>query len=80
MGRRLRTRVEGWLETVRRAGRPAGAVCHQGVIRALLSLATGWNMIAKPPVELEWAAVQVFGIAGTGKIVLERVNVMLDEG
>ena len=78
--RELRTRVEGWLETVRRAGRPAGAVCHQGVIRALLSLATGWNMIAKPPVELEWAAVQVFGLAGTGKIVLERVNVMLDEG
>ena len=78
--RELRARVEGWLETVRRAGRPAGAVCHQGVIRALLSLATGWNMIAKPPVELEWSAVQIFGLAGNGEIVLERANVMLDEG
>jgi probable phosphoglycerate mutase len=50
------------------------------VIRALLSLATGWNMIAKPPVELEWSAVQIFGLAGNGEIVLERANVMLDEG
>lgn len=78
--RDLRARVEGWLGTVRLAGRPAGAVCHQGVIRALLSLATGWNMIAKPPVELEWSAVQIFGLAGNGDVVLERANVMLDEG
>ncbi len=78
--RDLRTRVEGWLGTVRRAGRPAGAVCHQGVIRALLSLATGWNMVAKPPVELEWSAVQLFGLAANGTIVLERANVMLDDG
>ena len=78
--RALRTRVEGWLDRVRLAGRPAGAVCHQGVIRALLSLATGWNMIAKPPVELEWSAVQLFGLAGDGKVALERPNVMLDGG
>ena len=78
--RELRARVAGWLETIRLAGRPAGAVCHQGVIRALLSLATGWDMIVEPPVELEWSAVQIFGLAGNGDVVLERANVMLDGG
>lgn len=78
--RALRTRVDGWLDRIRLAGRPAGAVCHQGVIRALLSLATGWNMIAKPPVELEWSAVQLFGLGDDGKVALDRPNVMLDGG
>ena len=78
--RALRTRVAGWLDKIRLAGRPAGAVCHQGVIRALLSLATGWNMVAKPPVELEWSAVQVFGLADDGEVVLDRANVTLDGG
>ena len=76
--RALRTRVGGWLDRIRLTGRPAGAVCHQGVIRALLSLATGWNMVAKPPIDLEWSAVQLFGLADDGKVALERPNVMLD--
>ena len=56
----------------------AGAVCHQGVIRAMLSLATGWDMVAKPPVKLEWAAAQVFAVAPDGSVRLERANVMLE--
>ena len=78
--RALRARVAGWLDRVRLAGRPAGAVCHQGVIRALLSLATGWDMVASPPVALEWSAAQVFGLGDGGEIVLERANLMLDAG
>ena len=78
--RALRARVAQWLDRVRLAGRPAGAVCHQGVIRALLSLATGWDMIAKPPVELEWSAVQIFALAADGAVALQRANVMLDDG
>ncbi len=78
--RDLRARVAGWLDRVRLDRRPAGAVCHQGVIRALLSLATGWDMVAKPPVELEWSAVQVFALADDGSVVLDRANVMLDAG
>jgi hypothetical protein len=27
-------------------------VTHKGVVRAALSLATGWDMIAKPPLRL----------------------------
>ena len=32
--------------------RPAVAVCHKGVIRAGLVLATGWDMQSRPPVRL----------------------------
>lgn len=31
---------------------PVVAVCHKGVIRAALVLATGWNMQSKPPLRL----------------------------
>ncbi len=76
--RELRARIAAWLTGRRAAGMPAGAVCHQGVIRAMLSLATGWDMIAKPPVRLEWAAVQLFAVDAGGAVTLERANVMLD--
>ena len=32
--------------------RPVVAVCHKGVIRAALVLATGWDMQSRPPVRL----------------------------
>jgi broad specificity phosphatase PhoE len=37
-------------------------VTHQGVIRAALSLATGWDMLSKPPLRL----------AGDAALILER--------
>ena len=76
--RELRARLAAWLADVSAAGRPAGAVCHLGVIRAVLSLATGWDMIAKPPVQLEWAAAHLFALDASGTVSLERANIMLD--
>lgn len=35
--------------------RPVVAVCHKGVIRAALVLATGWDMQSKPPLRLSRA-------------------------
>jgi broad specificity phosphatase PhoE len=31
---------------------PVVAVCHKGVIRAALALATGWDMRGKPPLRV----------------------------
>ena len=76
--RELRARVAGWLAGRAAAGRDCGAVCHQGVIRAALSLATGWDMIAAPPLRMEWAAAQVFAVDAGGGVRLDRANVMLD--
>jgi len=76
--RELRDRIASWLSDICAEHRPAGAVCHQGVIRAMLSLATDWDMIAKPPVRLEWAAAHLFAIDDDGAVTLERANIMLD--
>ena len=76
--RELRARVFAWLLARRETGTATGAVCHQGVIRAILSLATGWEMIDKPPVRLEWAAAQLFAIDERGTVTLQRANLMLD--
>jgi probable phosphoglycerate mutase len=76
--RELRVRVSGWLERVVEAGRPTGAVTHQGVIRALLSLATGWDMLGKPPVKLDWSSLHLFDVADGGRVEISRVNINLE--
>ncbi len=76
--RALRGRVGAWLAGRAAVGRPTGAVCHQGVIRAVLSLATGWDMVAEPPLGLEWAAAQIFTVDPAGPVTLERANVALE--
>ena len=76
--REVRERVRRWLYGVVERGQPAGAVCHQGVIRALLSLATGWNMIAKPPHRLDWAAAHLFAAHEGDRVEIDRLNVSLE--
>lgn len=50
-----------------------GAVCHKGLIRALLSAATGWNMKTKPPVKMDFSQAQRFGWS-SGRWSLLEVN------
>lgn len=76
--RELRGRIERWLGRVARAGKPAGAVTHQGVIRAVLSLATGWDMVNKPPLKLDWASVHLFQIGDDGKVEIGEVNISME--
>jgi broad specificity phosphatase PhoE len=45
-------------------------VTHKGVIRAALSLATGWDMLAKPPLRLANDAVLVLKRQPNGQIAL----------
>jgi len=54
------------------------AVTHKGVIRAALSLATGWDMLGKPPVKLAWRAAHLFDIAPGGSCTLRAANVSLE--
>ncbi len=76
--RELRARVSGWLDRVVEAGRPTGAVTHQGVIRAVLSLATGWDMLNKPPIKLDRSSLHLFELGGGGRVEISRVNIRLD--
>jgi probable phosphoglycerate mutase len=76
--REVRDRIAAWLDGVVGRGRPAGAVTHQGVIRAMLSLATGWEMVGPPPFEMDWSSVHVFHAAPGGRVAIARLNVSLE--
>ena len=76
--REVRERVRRWLARVAAVGRPTGAVTHQGVIRAVMSLATGWDMINPPPQKLDWASVHMFAIADDGAVEIAELNIGLE--
>ncbi|MFN4018163.1 MAG: histidine phosphatase family protein [Reyranella sp.] len=56
---------------------PVVAVSHKAAIRALLALATGWNMLGRPPHKLDWKCVHFFVAQDDGRVAIERLNVPL---
>lgn len=58
--------------------RPTGCVTHKGVIRALMARASGWDMIGKPPVKLDWSSAHLFQLDSDGGVSLDRPNISLD--
>ena len=75
--RDVRERVAAWARDIATTGTPTGAVCHQGIIRAALSLATGWSMVGKPPEKMDWASVHIFRAVAEGGFEIEALNVSL---
>ena len=68
--REVLRRVKDWLVEL---DEPTLAVTHRGVIRVVLAEATGWNMLGKPPIKLDWEAVHLFRIEG-GRPLIDRLN------
>ena len=56
---------------------PVVAVSHKAAIRALLALATGWNMLGRPPHKLDWKCLHFFVAHDAGRVKIERLNVPL---
>ncbi|MEX2454237.1 MAG: histidine phosphatase family protein [Rhodospirillaceae bacterium] len=75
--RDVRDRVAVWAQGIASSGRPTGAVCHQGIIRAALSLATGWSMVGKPPEKMDWSSLHLFHAFGDGRLEIAELNVSL---
>lgn len=75
--REVRARFADWARSVAARGRPTGVVAHQGIIRAALSLATGWEMVGKPPAKMDWESVHVFTVSEDGRMEIGRLNVSL---
>jgi len=44
----------------------------------VMALATGWNMLGKPPYRLSWSAAHLFRVDAGGHPTIERVNLPLD--
>jgi broad specificity phosphatase PhoE len=70
-------RVADWIRDIATTGEPAVAVSHKAAIRALLALATGWNMMGRQPVRLDWRCLHFFAAHSDGKVTLDRPNVPL---
>lgn len=75
--REVQARVTPLLAEIAAAGAPTAAVTHKGVIRAVFALATGWNMLGKPPYRLDWSAAQLFHLDPAGHPSVERLNIPL---
>ena len=75
--REVQSRLRDWLTDVVEIGEPMVAVAHHGVVRALFSMATGWDMVGKPPQKFRWGAIQYFNLGPAGHIAVERLNVMM---
>lgn len=75
--RDVRARVAAWAREIAAGGTPTGAVCHQGIIRAALSLATGWSMVGKPPAKMDWQALHLFHAYADGRFEIAALNVSL---
>jgi len=58
-------------------GAPVGGVTHKGVIRAVLALATGWDMRGKAPARLRWDALHLFELDVAGRPRVLRLNLSL---
>ena len=72
-------RLGSWLKSLAAAGQPAVAVTHKGVIRAALSLATGWDMTDRPPVRFERSAAHLFSCDHAGALRLVQPNIAMTE-
>jgi probable phosphoglycerate mutase len=76
--RDVQARVKPLLAEIAAAGVSTAAVTHKGVIRAVFALATGWDMLGKPPYRLSWSAAHMFRIDRAGHPTVEQLNIPLE--
>ena len=75
--RAVMARLGRWTTRLAEAGAPTVAVSHKAAIRALLALATGWDMTGRPPHKLDWRCVHFFTARSDGSVTVDRLNVPL---
>ena len=76
----VQARLKSWFRDIQNPGRPVIAVTHKGVIRAVLSMAYGWDMRGKPPVKLEWRAAHLFDVDASGAVIPIALNMPFEPG
>jgi len=73
-------RIGDWVLDIAASGEPAVAISHKAAIRALLALATGWDMTGRQPTRLDWRCLHFFAAHRDGRVTLERPNVPMEKG
>ena len=75
--RDVAARLRCWIETLDAGGPPIIGITHKGVLRALLALATGWQMFDKPPLKLRAAMLHRFTLDEDRRIAVDACNIPL---
>jgi broad specificity phosphatase PhoE len=75
--RQVQARLLPLLAEIAQTGQPTGAITHKGVIRAIFALASGWDMLDKAPVRLDWQSAHLFRLDADGRPAIERLNLPL---
>jgi probable phosphoglycerate mutase len=73
----LHARLASFFKDVAAGGEDAIAVSHMGVVRAAYVLATGWDMSAPIPAELDLKCALILALAADGTPSLDALNVPL---
>jgi broad specificity phosphatase PhoE len=76
--REVGARAKLWLEELPCVIDECVVVTHKGVIRALMAIALGWNMLGSPPVRLRWECAHGFTIGDSGELELAWPNTAVD--
>ena len=71
------SRVAAFLRDAAREKSDAIAITHLGVLRAAYTLATGWDMAAPMPAELDISRALVLETDAEGRPALQALNVEL---
>lgn len=72
-------RVRPWLVHCAASDAATVAVTHRGVIRVIFALATGWDMLGRPPAKLDWTALHSFKLDADGVPSVRQLNMALPE-
>ena len=73
----LQARVASFFADAAKLPQDAVAVTHMGVLRTAYALATGWDMSAPMPDELDLAAALVLALDAAGTATIAELNVPL---
>jgi len=76
--RAVRARLAGWLADRDATGPPLVVVTHKGVLRAALSLATGWDQRAPFRPRPDWRCGHAFVLGPGARLRLARLDVALE--
>ena len=76
--RDVQERVKPLLAEIAASREDIAAITHKGVIRAVLALATGWDMLGKPPHRLSWSAAHLFSLDPAGHPAVAQLDIPME--
>jgi len=75
--RQVRQRLSDWLQSLAVENKRIVIVTHKGVVRAALSLASGWSMQDKFTTKIDWSCGHEFEFSRDQGLRIKKLNIAL---